>query len=64
MSKKIVVTIAKNGTTTVSAQGYAGTACMKATAPFEELLDDNTKVDTKTPDYYKTENSIKEREAE
>jgi len=37
---------------------------MKATAPFEELLDDNTKVDTKTADYYKTENNIMERESE
>ena len=62
MSKKVLVTVAKDGTTTVKAEGYEGSSCMKATEAFEELLGANS-TDKKTPEFYKTE-GVKERESE
>ena len=64
--KKVLITIAKDGEVEgIEPVGYKGpTACYKATAPFEEALNEETKKDEKTPDYYKSEETTKVRETE
>jgi len=65
MSKKVFITIARNGEVeAIQPVGYTGpNACYKATEPFDELLKASTKTDKKTPDYYKTEaNKVRETE--
>jgi len=65
MSEKVFITVAKDGAVeSIQPVGYTGpNACYKATAPFEEVLNEETKKDEKTPDYYKTEaNKVRETE--
>jgi hypothetical protein len=63
MTKKIIITIKADSETEITASGYTGSDCYKATAPFEELLGDD-KTDKKTEDFYKGNGQIKERESE
>ena len=64
--KKVLITIAKDGEVEgIEPVGYTGpNACYKATAPFEEMLNEETKKDEKTYDYYKDEETIKIKETE
>ena len=63
MAKKIIITIKSDSETEITASGYTGSDCYKATAPFEELLGDD-KTDKKTEDFYKGNGQINERESE
>ena len=63
MTKKVIITIKPDSETEITASGYTGDACYKATAPFDALLGDD-KTDKKTEDFYKGNGQIKERESE
>jgi hypothetical protein len=63
MTKKIIVIIKPDAETEISASGFSGSDCYKATAPFEELLGDN-KTDKKTEDFYRGNTQVKETENE
>ena len=52
MAKKVIITIKPNAETEITASGFTGADCYKATAPFEELLGDD-KTDRKTDDFYR-----------
>lgn len=53
MAKEINVTIV-NGTAKVETRGFAGTACMDATAELERAMGEKTS-DTKTPEWHQKE---------
>lgn len=63
MTKKVIITVEPDSKTTVTASGYTGADCYKATAPFEELLGDD-RTDKKTEDFYKGNGQLRERESE
>ena len=64
MPKKVIITVKPDAETEITASGYTGGDCYKATAPFESLLDDN-KTDRKTEDFYHGgSGQIKEQENE
>ena len=61
MTKKVIITIKPDSETEITASGYTGSDCYKATAPFEDLLG-NDKTDKKTEDFYKGNGQLRERE--
>lgn len=54
--KKVVITIAPDGDTTIDAQGFAGSSCSLATREMELALagDAGNISDRKKPDFYAT----------
>ena len=38
MAERIIIDIAEDGTVSIEAQGFRGTGCKVATAPFEAIL--------------------------
>ena len=63
MTKKLIITVKPDSETEITASGYTGSDCYKATAPFEKLLGDD-KTDRKTEDFYKDNGQLRERESE
>tara|TARA_R100000005_G_C4842626_1_gene113266 strand:- start:44 stop:235 length:192 start_codon:yes stop_codon:yes gene_type:complete len=60
--QKIVITVAPDAQTKIEPVGYTGSSCYLASKPFEELLDDDTKTDKKTEDYFRNEQNLREAE--
>ncbi len=54
--KRIILTIAPDGTPTVKTEGYTGTACKDASKWLETALGDTTS-ETLTPEYHQTAKS-------
>ena len=54
--KRIEIVVASDGTVKVTAKGYPGGACLKATRPFEEAVG-SVVSDLKTPEFYQTEST-------
>jgi hypothetical protein len=53
MDEKIIVTVNKDGTTKIEAEGFEGSSCDGATAPYEDALGSVVERDEK-PEYYTT----------
>ena len=52
--RTIEIVVAADGTVKVTAKGYPGGACLKATRPFEEAVG-SVVSDLKTPEFYQQE---------